>query len=679
MKRSLWMIAALVAGIVGLIAVARAQKSLQSFEHDPGVAAAQSDDSATDQALSDDDPWSDTLVAGPAPDGFGDQYALQEGGNEEAQSLEGGEGVTIPPGPGLDFRRFGDEQRHADDESSGTLPEGEYAGTDPAEVGSNDESASIEEPTGSPELLAPQGTHGGAGDSDAEEPSLFDFPSGDDAIASPEVAEDPLLGEQPTHAAEPTVEPAGAISEAEPAAAPDPSTLGPQTPTITLEKIAPAMVRMGEPLHYEIVVRNDSATPAYGVVVRDPVPNAAELISTEPEAETRQGELVWSLGTLESHEERRLAVQLQPTREGDIGSVAEVTFSARAAARTLVAQPKLALELVADAEQILMGESVTLNFRVSNPGTGTATGVVLIEPIPEPLEHPAGAELEYEIGTLEPGQTREVPLTLKATRGGRAVNQAKVVADGDLEATATTELHIAAPQLSVSVTGPRRRYLGREASFTVAVVNPGEVPATGVRIVSHVPDGMQFVEAGSGGRFDPQTRTISWSLAELGGSQSAHLHVALLPTSAGQKLHRVQATAEQGLEAESQLTTSVEGISAVLLEVVDVDDPVEVGTETAYEVRIVSQGSKSSTNVRLIAEVAPGIEILGSDGPTAGEVHEGKIVFEPLAQLGPGVDAVYRIRAKGTRAGDQRFKVALTTDQMPNPVREEESTRVYAD
>lgn len=681
MKRSLCIVF-FVAGGLGLIAVANGQRPLRYFDPQSGAVAAEHDEQQSRHTGAAEDPRSDIHVTGPGRESFEDDLPLEDLPFNTPNDLEAVQGETIPPGPGIDFRQFETQPEgkpeafdELSDESAAELAQG------PTALPLPQSAAPPEKALEAPELFPADGAEPEA--SDEVDPGklqpLVESPAESDTGPVEDAGGFGLFSEaEQADRGESTVAEADGV-EPEPPAVPDEAALGLQSPNLALEKVAPATIRMGEPLRYEIVVRNAGSTPAHSVVVRDPVPAGTELIATEPVAEHEQGELLWTLGTLEPQQERRLVVELKPTREGEIGSVAQVTFAARAAARTLVAQPKLTLEVLPDVEQIQLGEAVTLTFRVSNPGTGTATGVVLIEPIPEPLEHPAGAELEYEIGTLEPGQTREVPLTLSAGGGGRAVNQATVVADGGLEARATTTVDVVAPKLGVTVSGPRRRYLGRPASYTVAVVNPGQVPTTGVRVVSYVPEGMQFVEAGAGGRFDPGSSTVSWSLAELAGSQTAHLNVALMPTSPGEKLHRVLATAERGLEAESQVTTAVEGISAVLLEVVDVDDPVEVGTETVYEVRIVSQGSKSSTNVRLTVEVPPGIEFLGSTGPTEGEASDGKVVFEPLERLGPGVDAVYRIRAKGTRAGDQRFKVALTTDQMTNPVREEESTRVYAD
>ena len=45
----------------------------------------------------------------------------------------------------------------------------------------------------------------------------------------------------------------------------------------------------------------------------------------------------------------------------------------------------------------------------------------------------------------------------------------------------------------------------------------------------------------------------------------------------------------------------------------------------------------------------------------------------------PKADATFRFGVQGLRAGDQRVKLQVTTDEVRDPIVEEESTQVYAD
>ena len=458
----------------------------------------------------------------------------------------------------------------------------------------------------------------------------------------------------------------------------DETVLGLQTPSLTLEKVAPPMVKLGEPFTYEIIVRNIGAIDAHNIEIWDLVPASTELIRTIPDAEISGSQLSWKFKTLDSSEEKRILVKVNPVNEGTVGSVAEVRFSARAASSTVIAQPKLSME-VSGPGQVQLGEPITFTFHVSNSGNASATGLVLVDRLPAEFTHPSGEEIEYEIGTIKPGETREVHLSVLAAQRGRGLNRAFIVGDGNLEESADAEVNIIAPQLDINVTGPRRRYLKRKANYSIDLANPGDALATNVHVISRVPPGMDFVEASLQGNFDHQSRHIVWDIPQLAAGTNTTIEFTLMPMKIGTQKQHIEATAEPGLSVQSELTTDVQGIAAMMLEVIDLEDPIEIDASTTYEIRVVSQGSQSCTNVKLVAEIPAGLQVVNTKGPTKATVSDTQVVFDPLPKVGPGVDVIYRIQAKGVQPGDQRFKVRVTTDELKKPIHEEESTNVYSD
>jgi hypothetical protein len=124
---------------------------------------------------------------------------------------------------------------------------------------------------------------------------------------------------------------------------------------------------------------------------------------------------------------------------------------------------------------------------------------------------------------------------------------------------------------------------------------------------------------------------------------------------------------------------SVEGVAAILFQLADVADPIEVGGETTYEIRVVNQGSKAATNIELLATFPPQLKPRSAHGPTRDSVQGQEVRFQPLGRLPPKGETTYQIRAQGLGPGDLRVQVQLLTDEMQTPVTKEESTRVYAD
>jgi len=390
--------------------------------------------------------------------------------------------------------------------------------------------------------------------------------------------------------------------------------------------------------------------------------------------------LVWELGTLQPGDESTIEIQLTPIIEGEIGSVATVQFSANASARSVATKPQLVVKTSAPA-QVLVGETMTLTIEVSNPGSGTATDVVLAETVPVGLQHEAGSALEYTIGELKPGESRKLELSLTATRAGRVTNVLSVKGDYNLTADDRLDIEVIAPQLAVTVAGPKRRYLEREAIYELSVSNPGTAPAQQIELVAHLPSGLKFVSANNAGYYEEADQTVRWMLDELPTDETGTFGLVTMPIEAGSQEIRLCGSTQQGLTAEQAQTVIVEGFAEVHFEIVDVNDPIEVGDQTTYEVRVLNKGSKDATNVGLTVTLPPQMKLLPpapGDGPAPSVVKGNSIYFEPLPRLAAKADTTYRIRAQSLQAGDLRAVVQLQTAEM-SPVTKEESTRVYAD
>lgn len=454
---------------------------------------------------------------------------------------------------------------------------------------------------------------------------------------------------------------------------------GPQSPQLTIQKTAPSDVQVGKPAKFQVKVRNTGAVAAQNVEIHDEVPRGAQLVNTTPNASRGvRGDLVWSAGVLKPGEEASVEMEVMPVAEGEMGSVATVTFNAAASAKCVATKPELAIKTTAP-RQVLIGEEITLSITISNPGSGAANGVVLEERVPAGLQHAAGAELEYDIGVLKPNESRQLELHLVATQPGPITNVLTARGGGNLHVEDRVQLEVLAPKLEVALDGPKRRYLEREAVYTVMVSNPGTAPARQVELVAQLPAGMKFVNANNSGSYDQATQTVRWLLEELPANEKGAVQLTALPVVAGEQTIRIKGIAQRGLQSEKEHSILVEGIAAILFEVADVADPIEVNGETTYEIRVVNQGSKAATNVRVTAELPPGMRPIAAEGQTRYAANGNTVSFEALSRLAPKADTTYRIRAQGIQPGDHRIRVQLQTDELQKPVMKEESTRVYSD
>jgi uncharacterized repeat protein (TIGR01451 family) len=458
----------------------------------------------------------------------------------------------------------------------------------------------------------------------------------------------------------------------------DPKLSGSQAPALTIEKTAPPEIQIGKPAKFVIKVRNAGSAVAHDVEIHDTIPQGTQFIEATPPAERQQGLLVWGLGALKPGDEQRVELQLMPTAEGEIGSVATVHFRAEASVRTVATKPMLEVD-VNGPDRVMKGQQVTLKIKLTNPGTGAATGVVLTESVPEGLSHAQGSELELDIGTLKPGQTCEKELALMAVAPGIVTNVVTAHGDANLNTEVQTEVEVVAPQLQVGLAGPKRRYLERNATHNISVSNPGTASAKDIELVAVLPKELKFVAANNGGQFDAATRSVYWSLEELPPQETGTVELTTLPVTPGDAKLLIKSTAQQNLSDQREEVLAIEGLAALNFQLSDTSDPVEAGGQTSYEIRVTNQGSKAATGVRLVALVPREMKPLSAEGPVRYQIEGDRVIFEPLKQLAPKADTVYSVKVQALEPGDLRLQVQISTDDIREPITKEESTRVYGD
>ncbi|TWU03290.1 DUF11 domain-containing protein [Neorhodopirellula pilleata] len=452
---------------------------------------------------------------------------------------------------------------------------------------------------------------------------------------------------------------------------------GVQTPSVVIHKRAPSEVKVGRPATFVVQVRNVGSAEALGVQVHDRIPAGMELIEATP-APIRTGDLLtWDLGPMPIGDERSITMQLIAREEGELGSVARVTFEAAASVRTRSTRPEL--KIVQRAPQkVLIGQQLEIELEISNVGTGEATGVILQEDVPQGLDHPRGRQLDNALGTLRPGESRREILRLRAVQPGMIRNVVHLVAEDAQEVTDSVDVEVVAPSLGVQLAGPSRRFLERQATYMVNIENNGTAPATNVEVIAYLDRGFTFVSTENNGHYDSNRHAVLWSIVNLPPGDAGSVPLTLLPVEEGDQAIRLEAVADLETRAQSESTVSVQSQAELSFSIADTADPIELGSETTYEIRVKNAGSRNDTNVQVRLVVPPGIELLQSDAEVQTD-GRGGLTFAPHGNLPAGGDLVYRVRVRGTQPNTHIIKAIVTSDQARVPVTKEESTMVYED
>ncbi len=463
----------------------------------------------------------------------------------------------------------------------------------------------------------------------------------------------------------------------EPTATQDNPT-GRQEPAVSIEWVGPGNAKVGQPGDYTLVVHNTCNTSVDKVQVRVRIPAGIQVSATEPKAETEGNVLVWQMGTMTAKQEKNLQMKLVAEAKGDLLPQAWVTFTGTTVLRVRVREPKLVLRTSAP-EKVLVGDAATFTLTVSNPGDGSSDQVKIHAVLSEGLEHARGNKFDFEVGNLSPGESRSVQVICGTKSGGAQKCDAVAEAEGGLKSADVAAVNVIMPRLDMQIVGPGLKYLERKAIYTLKVTNPGDAPATNVTVSDVVPSGFKVLAASDGGRHDFSTRAVSWFLGEVGPGQTKQVQLEVQAINSGEFTHKASAIGARGLRAESQCLTKVEGLSALMIEMVDTEDPIEVGGDTAYEIRITNTGSKTETDIKLIAMVPEKMEFKTAQGPVKFREDNKQVVFEPLEKLAPRADAIFRVNVKALEAGTVRFKIQVTSTNIVEPIIKMEPTRIYDD
>lgn len=450
------------------------------------------------------------------------------------------------------------------------------------------------------------------------------------------------------------------------------------TPSVSVEWVKHGEINVGQECACDLVVKNSGKVSAHEVVVEAIFPASVRLTQANPEPTTVSDHLEWLIPELAAGEERTINITMIPSQRGDLAVTTNVRFTDTAASVFKVAEPLLNVSTEAPAE-VIIGDPLVQTVTITNPGTGIAQNVKIQIVTPEGLEATRGDRSQIAIGALNPGESRTVRLSFTAIASGEQTLEVGATADSGLNQTTEATVNVIAPSLAIRVEGPGVRYAGRDARYTLNVANEGQAATNNVSVTHRIPKGFKFVKADKGGTLDANTGSVVWSIGHLEPAQSVQLKLQLLATEIGQFEHHVFVSAEHGVTAKANTKTTVEGSASLVLEIQDIEDPVEVGQETAYEVRISNTGSKAALNVGLTFEMPGSVELLNVQSATPHLAKNGLIMFNDLPELAPGKAVLFRIHVRGVAEGNQRVRARLTSDSIEQELITEELTKFTAE
>jgi uncharacterized repeat protein (TIGR01451 family) len=453
-------------------------------------------------------------------------------------------------------------------------------------------------------------------------------------------------------------------------------------PSIAIAKTGPARETVGHSFQYDIVVTNTSPDlDVRDVVVTDPIPGDLVYESSNPPAEASGNNLTWRLGTMAQGSSRTLTVNVHATHSGNVENCATVTaeggLTARACAPTTFSAPALTIRKTGPAEASVC-DPITYTITVTNTGDGEAQNVHVTDQMPAGVT--TNDQTDWMVGTLAPHDTRSFTITGRANQAGTVVNRATATAEGVAPVSDQVSTNIMKCELQIRKTAPAERKFGRPLPYDIVVTNVGNTDAKGVIVEDTLPAGVTFQNASDGGMCTGAT--VVWNLGTIakGQSKGISLNTVVTANQEGTVHNTVTARGDCCDTVTASADTRISGVAAILLETIDVDDPIELnGTET-YVIDVTNQGNAPDRNVVIQCTLPAEEDFISAEGPDGTQFQaSGKVVkFNPYPSLAPKQVIRYRVVVKATAVGDVRFATKLTSDMLQGgSVDETESTHIY--
>ena len=465
-------------------------------------------------------------------------------------------------------------------------------------------------------------------------------------------------------------------------------------PQISMQKVAPQAVAVGSQIPYKIIVTNTGSVATSGLTIRDTIPPTLNLIGSNPPASIQGSNLLWNFGPLQPNQSVAVDFACQATQAGDINNCAEAAtpdgLRQESCSQTKVVAGNLVVTK-AGPPSALVGQPITFQISVTNNGQAPVLNTRLVDIFDAGLASDQGTSpLSLPVGTIGPGETKVVPITLVAQAPGRFCNHVTAEGDGVPAAVAEHCVEVAQPQVQIIKKGPPGAIVGANVEFQIAVKNTGNIAAQNVVIQDLLPSQLQPVSVTGPGAV--QGQSAIWNLGTMAPGEEKQVGVLARALAGGANICNSATVTAVGIPTQQSNPTclNIQGVPGLLTEMIDRADPVPIGADTVYTIQLTNQGSEPITNLLLECELPPELKFVDAEGhpstlpPTYKDGAEaGFLYFKPFnggagePGMLPGKRIIYQVRAKAVRPGDARFAIRITSDQIKKPIVNMESTHCF--
>lgn len=457
---------------------------------------------------------------------------------------------------------------------------------------------------------------------------------------------------------------------------------------------------LNQAYNYRVEITNPGDQVARGVVVRtDDLPNDLKFISSNPKPAEYGRSYQWQLGDIQPGEPPRIIdVQLR----GESRGMKRVCFtvssqndnlSTEACAETEVAAPCLGLAITGNSAGVV-GQQATFTIDVYNQCDEPLENVRISASYEAGLAVPGmGNPLVLQVGRLEFGEHREIPLIFDLVAPGDQCFIISVTADGNHTATARRCIEVrqaAIGSATLTVDGSRLVQVNDPVEARVRIANRGNTPLRGIQIVNKFSPSLQPTASTDGIRQEWLGRDLLFVIDELLPGQEILLEVRYLATTLDGNAF-TQFTMTQPLQVEDRLPIRIDqrigeappsgggigipgdpsGGLAIQVRSLTPSIPANASTRAQLDFSVRNTRNTSMRNVEIVMLIPPGLTLVGFEEAEGllnidqQRSNERQYFIQTRRELRAGETLNFRAAVVGNRPGQMVFEVqAISADSI---------------
>lgn len=332
-------------------------------------------------------------------------------------------------------------------------------------------------------------------------------------------------------------------------------------PAIELVKSMPAQVSQCDPIPVKLTVKNSGSSTLTMVKVTDTLPAG---LTTDAGASSAS----FDAGTLAPGATKDFTFTAKATRTGSFTNPAKATCAqgveADASAQVVVTKPVLTIACEAP-DNALFGRPFDICYTVRNTGDAPAQNVVLSATLGGARFSKAteggsasGANASWNLGTLAPGATKRVCVTLSGDASSVNFSANAQAACAEQVSTTCKTLIRGVPGVLLEVVDSVDPIqVGETTVYTIRVTNQGAIPISNIRIDAKRDAARQETISAEGATALERTADgyRAAALSSLAPKAVAEWRVTVKATAAGNAVYTVTATADD-LGERSEIETT---------------------------------------------------------------------------------------------------------------------------